>query len=151
MPDLNSIVTASLDTTCNVIDLERMTLKRKFDAHQKAVYSFAWCSHSKVVASCGLEHNIYLWSPYSERVVGTLTGHSSAVRKVVYNDQDNKLISLGADNTGASHTLLLLHLPCLTPSCPPPPHHHSQSMGCPQRTLHSNHDRRQDLGHGRRW
>jgi len=98
VPDLNSIVTASLDTTCNVIDLERGILKRKFKNHKKPVYSFAWCGHNKVLASCGLERDIILWSPYSERAVATLTGHLSAVRKVIVNDKNNQLISLGADN-----------------------------------------------------
>jgi len=95
-------VTASLDTTCNVIDLERGTLRRKFSNHKKAVYSFAWCGHNKVLASCGLERKIILWSPYSERAVASLSGHNGAVRKVIVNDKNNQLISLGADNVGTN-------------------------------------------------
>lgn len=93
-------MTASLDTTCLVIDLERGTLRRRFSNHTKPVYSFAWCGHNKVLASCGLERNIILWSPYSERAVASLAGHTCAIRKVIVNDHDNQLISLGVDNVG---------------------------------------------------
>lgn len=96
---LSSLVTASLDSTLNVFDLERARLKRSFTQHKKAVYSFTWCAGSKVIASSGLERQIVLWSPYSRRSVASLYGHTSSVIKVDVNEDNNQLISLSADNT----------------------------------------------------
>ncbi|CAK9112051.1 WD repeat-containing protein 64, partial [Durusdinium trenchii] len=97
--DLSSLVTSSLDSTVNVFDLERARLKRTFTQHEKAVYSFAWCPSAKVIASCGLERHIVLWSPYSRRSLASLHGHTSSVIKVVLNDDNNQLLSLSSDNT----------------------------------------------------
>jgi len=97
--DLSSMLSSSLDSTVNVYDLERDQLKRKFTQHQKEVYSFIWCPGSKVIASCGLERDIILWSPYSKSSVGLLTGHTASVLKVQVNKINHQLISLGSDNT----------------------------------------------------
>ena len=64
--DLNCMISASLDSTVKVFDLERQKLKRMFSEHKKGVYSFQWCSQTKIMASCGVERFIHLWSPYSK-------------------------------------------------------------------------------------
>ena len=51
-----------------------------------------------MIASCGLERSIILWSPYSRRSVASLQGHSSSVRQVVSNQEHNQLISLSTDS-----------------------------------------------------
>ena len=94
IPDLGCLVTASLDSNINVIDLERRRLKRHFTQHKKAVYSFVWCKHAKVIASCGLERMILLWSPYSRHSIAQLQGHSSSIRSLIVNDDYKQLISL---------------------------------------------------------
>jgi WD40 repeat protein len=97
--DISSLVTCSLDTTVVVYDLERRRHKRTFLQHSKPVYSFAWLPVHKVIASCGLERHIVLWSPYSKRGVATLHGHASSVLKLTVNDQSGQLLSLSSDNT----------------------------------------------------
>ena len=99
IPDLSCLVTASLDSNVNVIDLERRRIKRHFTQHKKAVYSFAWCKGPKMIASCGLERMILLWSPYSSHSMAQLIGHTSSVRSVVSNNDFNQLISLSTGNT----------------------------------------------------
>jgi WD40 repeat protein len=99
IPDLGCIISASLDSTLLVVDLERRRVKRTFTQHKKAVYSFAWCNNSKVVASCGLERDIILWSTYSKRSMATLHGHTASVISMVNPEETNLLISLSVDNT----------------------------------------------------
>jgi WD40 repeat protein len=55
-------------------------------------------SNSKVIASCGLERDIYLWSPYSKSSMATLHGHTASVTEVIANDEENQLISLAIDH-----------------------------------------------------
>eukprot|EP00948_MAST-09A_sp_MAST-9A-sp1_P002549 g2549.t1 len=44
VPDLNCMISSSLDSTVKVFDLERNKSKRVFSEHIKGVYSFAWTS-----------------------------------------------------------------------------------------------------------
>ncbi|KAF0689159.1 Aste57867_19431 [Aphanomyces stellatus] len=103
--DLNSIVSASRDGSIKVnlcrlfvVDVHRGALKRSFDYHRGAVYDFVWCPRMKFVASCGVERDVLIWSPFSEGLLGRLHGHSSSVRSVVWNDNGRNLISLGVDD-----------------------------------------------------
>jgi WD40 repeat protein len=98
IPEITSLVTSSLDGTLKVIDLERRKVKRVFKKHSKAVYSFTWCSHAKVIASCGLDRDILLWSPWSQSIAAKLQGHISPVMQVIANPETGTLISLSTDS-----------------------------------------------------
>lgn len=45
----------------------------------------------------GQDRRILLWNPFSKKSLATLTGHTSSVVSIVVNDNDNQIISLGAD------------------------------------------------------
>ncbi|EQC29805.1 hypothetical protein SDRG_12351 [Saprolegnia diclina VS20] len=95
--DLNCLVSASHDGSIKVVDITRGTLKRDFRQHRGAVYSFAWCKEPKLIASCGLERQVLLWSPYSIRLVGRLVGHTCSIKQVIWNTASYSLLSLGFD------------------------------------------------------
>ncbi|OQR90361.1 hypothetical protein THRCLA_09365 [Thraustotheca clavata] len=95
--DLNCIVSASHDGSIKVVDMTRGILKRDFREHKGAVYSFAWCKEPKLIASCGLERQILLWSPYSVRLVGQLSDNIGSIRQVLWNSPSCSLLSLGLD------------------------------------------------------
>ncbi|KDO18286.1 hypothetical protein SPRG_16324, partial [Saprolegnia parasitica CBS 223.65] len=95
--DLNCLVSASHDGSVKVVDITRGALKRDFRQHRGAVYSFAWCKEPKLIASCGLERQVLLWSPYSIRLVGRLVGHTCSIKQVIWNAASYSLLSLGFD------------------------------------------------------
>ena len=98
IPDIEGILTSSLDTKLKHFDIERKKIKNTFGHHKKGVLSFVYCPELKLVASCGEERKISLWDPYSKTVAMTfLNGHNSAVIDLALNQDKNQLISLGTD------------------------------------------------------
>ena len=98
IPDIEGILTSSLDTKLKHFDIERKKIKNTFGHHKKGVLSFVYCPELKLVASCGEERKISLWDPYSRKVAMTfLNGHNSAVIDLALNQDKNQLISLGTD------------------------------------------------------
>ncbi|RQM19506.1 hypothetical protein B5M09_011466 [Aphanomyces astaci] len=116
--DLNSVVSASRDgsvkvmSNCLVVDVHRGVLKRHFAFHRGAVYDFVWCGRPKFFASCGVEREILLWSPFSESLLGRLRGHSCSIKGVVWNEEGQNLISLGLDD-GSIRVWDVRQLKCL--------------------------------------
>ena len=99
LPDLAAAVSASLDTTIKVVNVETGQVKRVFTGHKKAVYDFAWCPSVKAIASCGVERQVMIWSPYSQRTIAVFHGHLSSVKQVAFSPENDELISLALDNT----------------------------------------------------
>lgn len=81
------------------LDVEKNTVRTSFTRHTKAIYDFQWISSAKVVASCGLQADIYLWSPYSAAAFQRLTGHTSYISRLLL--MDEKLVSIAAQKEGA--------------------------------------------------
>ena len=90
-PELNFLVSSSLDGTIKVGDLERRSKSNirqlgEVDKHgaKKGVYTFEWSNAFKVLASCGLERTVALWNPYtrSNKPLAVLPGHNASVQRV---------------------------------------------------------------------
>lgn len=96
IPDIEGILTSSLDSKVKHFDIERKKVKNTFMHHKKGVLNFVYCPELKLVASCGEERRISLWDPFS-KTVAYLTGHNSAVIDLALNQDKNQLISLGTD------------------------------------------------------
>ena len=109
--DLNALVSASLDGTVKIGDLERaargchqelVELERSGGASsnaRKGVYSFDWSPTYRLLAASGVERLVSLWNPYtsSDRPLGTLAGHNASVSEVFYHHQQHLLISCSVD------------------------------------------------------
>ena len=95
-PELNFLVSSSLDGTIKVGDLERRSKSNirqlgEIDKHgmSKGIYQFEWSNLFKVLASCGLERAISIWNPYSRsgcKPMVQLMGHTSSVQHVTMNE-----------------------------------------------------------------
>lgn len=96
IPDIEGILTSSLDSKVKHFDIERKKVKNTFQHHKKGVLNFVYCPELKLVASCGEERKIALWDPFS-KTVAYLAGHNSAVIDLALNRDKNQLISLGTD------------------------------------------------------
>mgnify|MGYP006075822287 FL=1 len=107
--ELGCLLTASLDTTLKLIQLDdagkshsskysRRRVKYTFKGHRKVVRSFAWCSSARLVASCGQARTIKVWAPYSNTHT-ELKGHKAPVVQVDAVVGKSMLVSLDADTS----------------------------------------------------
>jgi len=103
-PDLNFMVSSSLDGALKIGDLERRpratrVLGEEKLGSKKGIYCFDWSTNSKVLASCGLERTVSLWNPYtrSGKPQAVLQGHQASVHRVTINDDHYQIISCSAD------------------------------------------------------
>jgi len=106
-PDLNFMISSSLDGTLKLGELERgRKATRTFgetDKHaaKKGVYNFTWSSTVKVLASCGLERTVSLWSPYTHKPkpIAVLQGHNASVLHVAIHDEGFQLFTCSTDKS----------------------------------------------------
>jgi len=80
-PDLNYIISSSLDGFIHIHDIEKLEYKenKTFNLHQKGVNSFIYSSKHRFVASCGEERHILMWDPFTLGVLSYLYGHNTSV------------------------------------------------------------------------
>lgn len=123
IPELDALVTSSLDRTVKFLDVERHgqvrvghrralppswwwvdngaqdPVRKKFTGHRKGVYSFDFCAGYKFMVSCGSSRRITAWDPFRCREINSLSGHMAAVQQVVVNEDKNQIISVAVDKT----------------------------------------------------
>ena len=107
--DLSLMISCSLDGTLKLSELGRRNAVTRtlgeaygpFAPVKRGVYSFAWSSAAKVLASCGLERTIALWNPYSTvrspKPLVLLMGHTASVQHVAMSEDGMELFSCGID------------------------------------------------------
>jgi len=105
--DLNLMISSSLDGTLKLSELGRRnaatrTLGEAHGPHapvKRGVYSFAWSSGAKLLASCGLERTISLWNPYtrSSKPLAMLQGHTASVQHLCVSEDGHQLFSCAVD------------------------------------------------------
>jgi WD40 repeat protein len=80
-PDLNYIVSSSLDGFIHIHDIEDLSYKenKTFNLHQKGVNSFIYSSKHRFIASCGEERHIIMWDPFTLGALSYLYGHNTSV------------------------------------------------------------------------
>ena len=98
-PDLNYIVSSSLDGFIHIHDIEDLGYKdnKTFNLHQKGVNSFVYSSKHRFIASCGEERHIIMWDPFTLGALSHLYGHNTSVQDLTLNEDRYHLISLGTD------------------------------------------------------
>lgn len=96
-PDLQYIISSSLDSLIHIHDIDLEYKEKTFNLHQKAVNSFYYSPKHKFVASCGEERHIIIWNPYTRKVITYCNGHNTSVQDLCMNEERHHLISLGTD------------------------------------------------------
>eukprot|EP00484_Ammonia_sp_Unknown_P029258 CAMPEP_0197028102 /NCGR_PEP_ID=MMETSP1384-20130603/7880_1 /TAXON_ID=29189 /ORGANISM="Ammonia sp." /LENGTH=1184 /DNA_ID=CAMNT_0042457053 /DNA_START=22 /DNA_END=3576 /DNA_ORIENTATION=- len=95
--DLQSLVSASLDSQIRFSDIERRKKTRIYMGHSKAVQHFAYNSEYKFMASCGVERKIHIFDPHRCSRLQLLVGHTTSISHVLMNEARHQLISLSYD------------------------------------------------------
>lgn len=96
--EMNTLLAASHDSniSLHMFNLSRdgISETRTFSAHRKAVNAIVFSVRDAVVASCGLERDVLVWSPFTTQLLARLTGHNSSVFSLVVDPQSSTLMSL---------------------------------------------------------
>ena len=97
VPDLDLLVTASLDSTIQLYDVHKRVMIRKFTRHRSGVRAFDWCQTGKFIVSGGISRSLQVWNPYTVDSMATLDGHAAPVVDVVVDDNNSGVISVSLD------------------------------------------------------
>lgn len=96
--EMNTLVAASHDSNISLhtfnLSRDGISETKVVSAHRKAVNAIVLSSRDAVIASCGLERDILVWSPFTTQILARLTGHNSSVFSLVLDPQSSTLISL---------------------------------------------------------
>jgi len=98
--DLQAMVSCGLDGEINLCDVHMNQRKEGRDAirlHKKGVHSWCWCKSYKFFASGGLDRQIIIWNPYTQKAMNFLQGHNASILDVLVNESQAQLISLSVD------------------------------------------------------
>ncbi|KAH7830123.1 putative WD domain, G-beta repeat [Monocercomonoides exilis] len=84
--ELQGIVTASLDSTMKLFDIDRLKELTVFRSHTKGVRCFFWSKRHKVLISGSMDHTVAIWNPIAKKLLGRLVGHAAPVISVAMDD-----------------------------------------------------------------
>ncbi|KAF6253190.1 WD40-repeat-containing domain protein [Scenedesmus sp. NREL 46B-D3] len=99
LPQLSSLLSASLDKRLTMTDLERRVAVKTLIGHEKSVTCCAWSGMHKMAVSGGADRLLVLWNPFSSRPLGQLAGHAAPLVAVAVNERHHQVISAAADKT----------------------------------------------------
>ena len=112
IPGIQLLVTASLDSTVKIFEVERVNRVRStFRGHVKACNGFVYNERAKLMASCGVERDVLLWNPFSPDNISRLSGHNSSVKALCTIKDTNEIVSL--DVEGITKVWDIRHAHCL--------------------------------------
>ena len=69
------------------------------DAHTDRITSVAFSSDGSILASCGYDQVIHLWSVHTGDLKDTLAGHRQKVHDLAFSPSGNTLVSASGDGT----------------------------------------------------
>lgn len=99
--ELQSMVTCGLDGEINLCDVHMNQRKEgtphAIRVHKKGVHCWCWCASYKFFASGGLDRQIVIWNPYTQKAMNSLQGHNASIMDVLVNEGQHQLISLSVD------------------------------------------------------
>jgi WD40 repeat protein len=98
--ELQSMVTCGLDGEINLCDVhmnQRKEGREAITVHKKGVHCWCWCASYKFFASGGLDRQIVIWNPYTQRSITSLQGHNASIMDVLVNEAQHQLVSLSVD------------------------------------------------------
>ena len=85
------VVSSSLDATIKVCDTSRCKVLHTVTAHHRGVHSFAYSRAFSLGVSGGLERDIMLWQPNTNRQIGELVGHGSSISNIIIDQRHSQV------------------------------------------------------------
>ena len=85
------VVSSSLDATIKICDTSRCKVLHTVTAHHRGVHCFAYSRAFSLGVSGGLERDIMLWQPNTNRQIGELVGHGSSISNLVIDQRHSQV------------------------------------------------------------
>jgi WD40 repeat protein len=82
MPELDNIVSASLDTKICLWDAYNGSCRQELKGHKKGVFSLSHNPDYRLLISGGFDHDALVWSPFVPTLLFKLKGHSASLVNV---------------------------------------------------------------------
>ncbi len=102
IPEVDSLVTASVDGTIRFVDIGRgMSVSKVFYGHKESsvgVKCFSWSAFSKYIVSAG-DRTLLFWDPFTLEVMMTIDNFRSPVVSVDVHDKSNKVFAILSNKT----------------------------------------------------
>ena len=102
-PDGKGLVIAGEDKTVRLINADNGAEIRKFEGPEYSVYSIAVSKDGKRIAGAGVglgeSRKVFVWDIGTSAPSQTLLGHKDDVYRVSFNEQGNRLLSIGYAGT----------------------------------------------------
>ena len=76
-----------------------MSLRRKIPTKSKLLYTVAWSTDGKLLATGGWDNYVKLWDPESGQWKGRLAGHKNLVLSVAFSPEGRVLATGSTDKT----------------------------------------------------
>jgi WD40 repeat protein len=112
IPDLGpAVVSSGTDSRLCLLDFEADKIKWSLDAskargvmmqepaHTKGIRTWDWSDQYNFFATAGLEREVRLWSAFVNKPIGTLEGVKHGSARIVCNEAEYQILSLGLDKT----------------------------------------------------
>lgn len=99
--ELQAMVTCGLDGDINCCDVHANRTKDGRGPiprlHKKGVHTWCWCKSYKFFASGGLDRQVVIWNPYTQKPMNHLQGHNASILDILMHENQSQLISLSVD------------------------------------------------------
>jgi cytochrome c len=96
-PDGRRAVSASVDETVRIWDLERGVQLAALVGHEGPVFGIAISADGRLAASGGMDRTVIVWSLESGTFLRALYGHDAPVWSVAFTPDGERLLSAGSD------------------------------------------------------
>ena len=98
-PDGKTLVSASLDRTIKLWDVQTRQELKTFSGHTSRVFTVVFSPDGKTLASGSADQTIKLWDVQTGQELKTLSGHTSSIESVEFSPDGKTLASGSWDNT----------------------------------------------------
>ncbi|MCB0104776.1 MAG: PD40 domain-containing protein, partial [Caldilineaceae bacterium] len=98
-PDNRLLVSASLDNTARLWNVETGRCVQLFRGHQKGVHTALFSPDGRYIATGGQDHHLCLWDAMTGQLLTTLYGHTDWVNAVAFHPDGRLLASASHDGT----------------------------------------------------
>lgn len=100
VPELQAVLSSSLDKSLVMFDCVTNTIKKRFhssDGHVSGILTFVWLPSLRIIVSSGVDRFFVYWNPYTAKVVHRMIGHNSPVRMFALYNRLHMLIAVSDD------------------------------------------------------
>ena len=101
VPELQSLLSSSLDKSLVMWDCVTNTIKKRFystsTGHVSGILTFVWLPSLRIIVSSGVDRFFVYWNPYTGKVVHRMVGHNAPVRMFALYNRLHMLMAVSDD------------------------------------------------------